>query len=114
MPCIVTKTNVSISREQEESLKQKLGKTIELIPGKAERWLMLSFEPNCRLWFQGRDDRPLAFVEVKIFGKAADIVYDKMTTALTELFSEELGISPSDLYIKYEEVDHWGWYGGNF
>ncbi|MBR4048892.1 MAG: hypothetical protein IKK09_00180 [Clostridia bacterium] len=113
MPFIQTKTNVSISKEQEMSLKTAFGKAIELIPGKSERWLMLGFSDNERMWFVG-DDASLAYISVKLFGSASDSAYDALTAKLTEIVSSELGVSASRIYVKYEEIDHWGWNGSNF
>ncbi|HEX3038870.1 MAG TPA: phenylpyruvate tautomerase MIF-related protein [Caproiciproducens sp.] len=114
MPCIVTKVNVKITEEKEKVIKEKLGKAIALIPGKSESWLMLSFEDECRLYFKGSKNEGIAFVEIKLFGKASGDAYEKLTAAITGILNEELGISPSQIYVKYEEVSHWGWNGGNF
>ncbi|MBR2957476.1 MAG: tautomerase family protein [Clostridia bacterium] len=113
MPFIQTKTNVSVSKELELSLKTAFGKAIELIPGKSERWLMLSFSDNERMWFVG-DDAPLAYLSVKLFGAASDGAYDALTAKLTEIVSAQLNIPSSRIYVKYEEIDHWGWNGSNF
>ncbi|MGN0469430.1 MAG: phenylpyruvate tautomerase MIF-related protein [Acutalibacteraceae bacterium] len=114
MPFINTKVNVSISPEQEEQLKSKLGKAISIIPGKSERWLMLNFEDNCRMYFRGNSDIPTAFIEVKIFGGAGDNEYDMLTSTITGIVSDVLKISPDQIYIKYEEVEYWGYNGHNF
>ena len=68
MPFINTKVNVEISEEKEKELKERLGKAIEIIPGKSEQWLMLGFEDNIRLYFRGDNNCKIAFVEVKVFG----------------------------------------------
>jgi phenylpyruvate tautomerase PptA (4-oxalocrotonate tautomerase family) len=114
MPYIGTKTTVAVSQEKREAIKKKLGKAIELIPGKSESWLMLSFEDNSIMYFKGSDKKPLAFVEVKIFGNASEDAYEKLTGAITGILGEELGIQPDCIYIKYEEVSNWGWNGSNF
>ena len=113
MPYIHTKTNVAVSAEKEFKLKAELGKAISIIPGKSERWLMLNFTENERMWFAG-DDSPCAMLEVELFGGTSDSVYDSLTEKLTEIVSDELGISPSRVYVKYEEIDHWGWNSANF
>lgn len=113
MPLITTKTNTQITKEKEEVLKSKLGEAITAL-GKTESWLMLEFEDNCRLWFKGSNSDKLAMVEVALFGAASDSQYDKMTAVVTKIISDELGISPSNVYVKYEEVSTWGWNGGNF
>lgn len=113
MPFINTKTNVSISAEKRSSLEKKLGKAIELIPGKSESWLMLAFEPDTAMSFQG-DEAPTAMVEVKIFGSTTKAAYAAMTKETTRIISEELGIPADRIYVKYEESHLWGWNGSNF
>lgn len=114
MPYINTKTTVAISLKQREAIKQKLGKAIELIPGKSESWLMVSFEDNSIMYFKGSNAKPLAYVEVKIFGKATADAYRNLTKEITNIINAELSIQPDCIYVKYEEVDTWGWNGNNF
>jgi phenylpyruvate tautomerase PptA (4-oxalocrotonate tautomerase family) len=114
MPYINTKTTVTINPEKREVIKKKLGKAIELLPGKSESWLMVSFDDNSIMYFKGSNEKPLAFVEVKIFGKASGDAYSKLTKAITDILNEELGIQPDGIYVKYEEVANWGWNGSNF
>lgn len=114
MPFINSKVNSKITKEQEEQLKTKLGKAIELIPGKSESWLMLDFEQECSLYFKGDSSAPMAFIEVKLFGSASKAAYDSLTAKICEIYSDVLGISPGKIYVKYEEVSNWGWNGGNF
>ena len=113
MPYISTKTNVSVSEAQRRELEKKLGKAIELIPGKSESWLMLSFEPETAMAFQGSEEAT-AMLEVKLFGKASAGAYSDMTKALTKIISEELQIPAARIYVKYEECAVWGWNGENF
>jgi phenylpyruvate tautomerase PptA (4-oxalocrotonate tautomerase family) len=114
MPYISTKTNIAITKEKELIIKEKLGKAIGIIPGKSETWLMLSFEGEASLYFQGKNDKPIAFVEVKLFGKADSNSYNKLTSEITNILETELGIEPGKIYVKYEEVSHWGYNGNNF
>ena len=114
MPFIHTRTNVKITKEQEISLKEQFGKAISLIRGKSESWLMLNFEDNCRLYFRGDKTTPSAFIEVKIYGSASAKEYDDLTAKITEIISSVLNIQPSQIYVKYEEVEYWGYGGHNF
>ena len=113
MPFIQTKTNLSVSADQEKALKERFGKTIALLPGKSERWLMLDFEDGRRMWFGG-DDAPCAFLEVKLYGGASGSSYDKLTAAITDDVCAVLGVAADRVYVKYEEIDHWGWNRSNF
>lgn len=114
MPFINSKVTVAMSEEKKEAVKTKLGQAISIIPGKSENWLMVGFEDNYDLYFQGNKRRDTAFVEVKIFGHASKGDYDEMTGEICKIFNEELGIEQNRIYVKYEEVANWGWNGENF
>ncbi len=113
MPYIETKLSTPLTKEKEIVLKTALGKMIENFPGKTERWLMLDFSDNCNMYFDGTDE-PCAMVTIALFGKGSDAAYDKMTADVCGLIAKETGIAPDRIYVKYEEVFHWGWNGSNF
>ena len=114
MPFISTKTNVNVPKDKEIELKEKLGQAISIIPGKSESWLMVAIEGDVPMYFQGDDSRPVAFVEVKIFGNASSDVYSNMTKELTSIYSDVLGIPADRMYIRYFGSADWGWNGNNF
>ncbi len=114
MPYIRTTVSNKITPEKEENLKAKLGQAIALIPGKSESWLMLAFEDNVSMYFKGSNAEDYAYVEVSLFGSTSDAAYDRLTQAISEIVNEELGIDRANIYIKYEEAEHWGWNGANF
>ena len=113
MPFIHTRVNRPISQEQEKALSQQLGQAVSLL-GKSENWLMLQFEDNCRLYFKGDSRKPLAFVNVKLYGHAEREAYERMTGKVTEILNGVLSIPSDGVYVEYEETDHWGWQGSNF
>lgn len=112
MPLITTKVSTDITKEKEIALKSQFGSAIGLI-GKSESWLMVEFRDNCRLYFKG-DDAPSAMIEVDLFGKASDSGYDALTERLTDIVETELGIPKGRIYVRYSEIDHWGYSGFNF
>ena len=112
MPFINTNTNTEISKEQEITLKEKLGKAIEIL-GKSEGWLMLSFEDKCSMYFKG-ESKPIAFVDISVFGSSSDSQCEKMTKEVCSIFKEVLGISPDCVYVKYSGSSQWGWNNMNF
>lgn len=114
MPFIGSRITVQVSKEKKEIIKKRLGEAISLIPGKSETFLMVGFEDNYSLYLGGKELEKGAFVEVKIFGKASDSDYDKVTSAICTIYEEELQIPQDKIYVKYEEVSHWGWNGRNF
>ncbi len=112
MPFIMSKVSVPISGEQELQLKTRLGKAIELVPGKNENYLMVGFEQNCRLYLRG-ENIPAAFIEVSIFGNEDHAGYDKLTAEITKIFSSTLGISAKNIYVKFDDIANWGVGGTN-
>ncbi len=112
MPYIATTANIAISGRKKEAIKERMGQAIELIPGKTEGWLMLSFRDNADMYFKGEDD-PCAICEVKLYGSAGEEDYANLTEALTDILREELDIDPDRIYVTYSEIDTWGWNGGN-
>lgn len=114
MPFINSKINFSLTEDKEQVLKSELGKIISLFPGKSESYLMINFDDNCKMYFGGKNDFPMAMVEIKVFGSLNETGCDKVTAAVTELYSKELGISPDKIYVKYEPCNAWGLGGYNF
>lgn len=114
MPFINSKVTVKMSEDKKEAVKAKLGEAIALIPGKSENWLMVGFEDEYDLYFQGNQSGESAFVEVSVYGTASPSVFDSLTGAICEIFESELQIPKNRIYVKYEEVSNWGWNGNNF
>ena len=114
MPYIRTTVSKELTPENIDSIKTKLGQAIALIPGKSEAWLMLAFEDNIDMYFKGDCSEEYAYVEISLFGSTSDAAYDRLTAAVSEIINEELGIDRANIYIKYEETNHWGWNGTNF
>ena len=114
MPYIDSKITVKLTEEKKDILKKELGKIIEDIPGKSEQFLMVGFEDNYSLYFRGNKLEYGAFVEVKLLGTAPKESLNTMTKHICDLYSRELNIPGDAIYVKYEEVKHWGFNGKNF
>ena len=114
MPFIISRVNRPVGEAQERKLKARLGKAIELVPGKSEQSLLLVFEDNCHLYVCGEGSQPIAYIEASIFGNEGHRGYDQFTEAVTRIFNEELGIQPEHIYIRYADIPDWGVAGMNF
>ena len=114
MPCIQTTTNVRISDESRKALERRFGKAIEIFPGKTEQWLMLTFSDNTPVCMAGSEDDPAAFVTVSLLGQSDRATFSRMSGEICAILADELQIPGDRVYIKYEEVRHWGWNGSNF
>lgn len=112
MPFIELKTNQNID-DIKDALKSELGNAITAIPGKSENWLMVELEGNKTMYFQGNDE-PCAMFEIAVFGKASDDAYDDLTKHICKISEKYLNVSPGRTYIKYSEIEHWGYNNFNF
>ena len=108
MPFIDARFSTPVDGEKEVSIKKKLGEAITLI-GKSEAYLMVQIQSDCKLYFKGNNDEESAFFEVKLLGKSTKANYEKLTAALCEIASEELSIPTNRVYVKFEEVEYWGY-----
>ena len=113
MPFISVKTNLPVSIDKEEEIKTQLGKAITLIPGKSETWLMVAIEPESHLYFQGNKE-PAAMVKVELYGSSSKSNYSNLTKEISNILNNVLKIDLRRIYVKYEEIDNWGFAGSNF
>lgn len=114
MPFIDSRVTVTLSENQRDYLKDELGKIIDEIPGKSEKFLMVGFQDNFPLYFKGQKLDYGAYVEVKLFGRSSEDSLKIATSEICALYQKTLNIPPKSIYVKYEEVDNWGWNGFNF
>ncbi len=113
MPFINVKTNSAVSKDKETVIKTKLGQAITAIPGKSEGWLMIEIEPERTMYFRGTDE-PCAMVGVSLYGNASSNAMSTLTSHITGIMLDELGISTDRVYVSYMCTDDWGWNGNNF
>ena len=103
MPFINSKISTSVSAEQEQALKTRLGQAISIVPGKSENWL----------YFRGDNSEPLAMVDVSVFGDEDAAAFSALTAEICKIFDEVMGIAPDHVYVKYQTVKYWGWNSDN-
>ncbi len=107
MPFLVSKVNIPVSSDQEQELKARLGKAIELVPGKSEEYLFLCVEDQCRLWLRGDNSRPMGYLTVSIFGNEGHAGHREFTAAVTDIYRDLFEIAPKDFYIKFDDIAAW-------
>ena len=113
MPFINTKTTLSLSQEKKDILTKELSQITKQCLGKGENWIMLGYEDQVDLAFQG-STTDIAYVEVKLYGTPQASACDQMTSQVCDLFEKELNIPTNRIYVSYYPTTQWGWNGGNF
>lgn len=114
MPYLKIQTNREQTTEHAKALLASASKTIAKELGKPERYVMAELTMNPLLIFAGTDE-PAAYVELKSIGLPAAQI-KALSQTISALLEENLGISPSRVYIEFTDVKGscWGWNGGTF
>ena len=113
MPFINAKFSDTVTPEKEIEIKSALGEAITLL-GKPERYLMVEIEDNRRLYFGGRNDQPIAYFDVSLLHSAPRQSYEKLTARLCEIAKNTMDVDGSNVYVKFEETENWGYDGFMF
>ena len=113
MPFINVKISENLSDTQVDNIKSRLGEAISLIPGKSEAWLMVKFEDKADMYFKGSNE-PCAMFEIAVFGSASKDAYENLTKRICKTSEKYLGIPSNRTYVKYNEIDKWGYDNFNF
>ena len=94
MPFVEVKANFEIEEAKVLSIKDRLGKLIELLPGKSEKWLMVQVEDNKKIFFDSSADKAI-LVQVDLYGKSDDKSLNTFTANISEYLESELGVKIS-------------------
>ena len=113
MPFINAKFSSTVSAEKESGIKSALGDAVTLL-GKSERFLMVQIEDNCRLYFGGNNDAPIAFFDVSLLHSAPRSSYEALTARLCDIAKEYMDVDGTNVYVKFEETENWGYNGMMF
>lgn len=113
MPFINVKTSAKLSEQLKLEIENRLTNSISLLPGKTPNYFMCAVEDNLSMMFHG-DKSSMAFVEVKIFGKSTRAAYTDLTAAICDIMEDVAGVAPDCCYVKFEEVENWGFNKGLF
>ncbi len=108
MPYVNMMTNVSVSKEKEQTLVDVLGKGIEVISGKVKENLFIRIEDDCALYKAGSTSEPNAMVSVDLFGYSSNEDLKKYTEIIQAVLDKELSIKADKIFINFTECRHWG------
>ena len=113
MPFINAKFSTTVTPDKEYELKAALGEAITLL-GKSERYLMVEISDDCRLYFGGKNDEPIAFFDVSLLHCAPRHSYEALTAGLCKIAKEYMDVDGTNVYVKIEKTENWGYNGMMF
>lgn len=64
MPFVIARVNVPVNKELE--IKSRLGRAIELVPGKNENYLLPGIEDDFHFYLRGDGEQKAAYIEASI------------------------------------------------
>ncbi len=111
MPYIRIETNVNLDKNEEAVLEMELAKSICLLEGKDERWLMTHIHSRQTMRFQGIGD-PCVMAIVLVYGKGNS--YSSFVSVLTDILAKVLNVQRQRVYISCFETEQWAWNGQLF
>ena len=109
MPCIIIKTNQSLSKETQINCCQSVSLKIAAILGKPESYVMTLLEEQISMTMSGTTE-PAVYIELKSINLPEDQTTE-FSRQLCQYISELLEIKPKRIYIEFSNVQRhlWGW-----
>ena len=116
MPLVKIHHSNKLYKSDFDFLSKSLSKSIALILGKSEDYIMVIFQCSDFQCFGTVSNSPSAFVELKNVGVFAPDVTSHLTAVVTKLLVESLGLCQKRVYIDFQssERHQWGWNGETF
>lgn len=107
MPYIDVKVSVAVSQKIRDSIHSQLTEAINLLHRPSD-YLMLGFSDNYPLYMGSQKIERGGYISISFYGAAKKEDYEKMTARVTDIFVKELELSPSQLFITYQNIENWG------
>lgn len=113
MPFIDLKISVPVTDEQKEKIVEQLGKDISIM-NKLPAHLMIGINDKYALWMGGKKAEKGAYVSFAGFGDVDSELSKKMSVAVNDMLTKELGLDGKQVFITYVGIHNWAWDGKNF
>ena len=115
MPCLVVKTNATLTAEQKRKATDDLSKIISETTGKPVHYIMVLIEDNVTMRFGGSEDKCI-YMEFRSIGCIDRASNKKHSKAFSEYFAKNFGFDTSRIYINFENKNgsDWGYDAGTF
>ena len=94
-----------IHAQSADLLAEQIGKSVE--------YVMVLVRTDESISFAKDNDTPSAYLEVKNVGELPSDLTERLTSKLSNLINEILGVAVDRIYIEFQESarHHWGWNG---
>ena len=116
MPLVRIVTSVPLGPEKRtDELLAKISRTAAAQFGKPERWVMTCLDATAKMTFAGTTESA-CYVEVKNIGTMTPALTEQLSSELSQLITQYLGVHSSRVYVEFSEAKGhlWGWDGSTF
>jgi len=109
MPCLIVKTNQSMSKENELLFCQSASEKVAHLLSKPESYVMILIETQLSMTMSGTNT-PTAYVELKSINLPEQQT-SELSNELCTYISQQLDITPNRIYIEFSNAQRhlWGW-----
>ena len=114
MPFVSVNTARELTKEQKNEIKARLGKLIEILPGKSEGVLMVDISCGHALYYGGNAQPNGAFVDIRLYRESPFEEKKAFNAALVEMLVEVAGVEKASTFCNYLELPNWGGTEGRF
>ena len=112
MPFVDVRIGKKLELDQVLDMKAKIGELISILPGKSEDNVMIQIQTGCDLFYQGNQVDLGGYTIVKLFGSSPREKKEAFAKALFDMYEKDFGLSKSQIYLNFAELDSWGVDGG--
>ena len=114
MPCLVVRTNATLTAEQKSKATDELSKIISQTTGKPIHYIMVLIEDNVSMRFGGSEEK-CVYMEFRSIGCIDRNTNKKHSKAFSEYFAG-LGFDTARIYINFENKagSDWGYDASTF
>jgi len=119
MPLINLQVSANLSSEDKDNIAKELGRLISLMPGRSEKYLMVSIKDGYTHYLAGVKLERSAFMDLRLLGRESEECQEKFIVEAQSSLSKLLDIPIGNIYTNILEMPHWGARGiyetaGNF
>jgi phenylpyruvate tautomerase PptA (4-oxalocrotonate tautomerase family) len=109
MPCLIIKTNLSLTGQQKENFAQSASAETAKILSKPETYVMTQIEDNITMTMSGTLE-PAVYMELKSINLPEDSTTE-LSAKLCQHISQLMEINSSRIYIEFSNAQRhlWGW-----
>ncbi|NLV51498.1 MAG: hypothetical protein GXY20_12500 [Clostridiales bacterium] len=108
MPYITVNTAKKIEPDAEQKLVDAIGVSLSSIPGKDVQWTMVAVNNAVNMYFGGKKQDDMVFLDVKYVGKQEYHRKKEFTRSALAAVHEILGTPMDRICLTISEFNNWG------